>query len=204
MWCIVSCDPDVGGALAVITGHDVGFVDTVRISDCPTQTVIVNRRPRKRVCVDGMVALVRELDLPAGTVAHLEVGGGRSAYNAQTCFVQGAAAGTWHGVLASFDFDVRLVAASTWKWALKLARRGAPRDKNESRDLANRLFADVADVVDLLQLKKYHGRAEALLLAAHGHWAEGNLDPLAPRVNSQIAIRKSQQQRAARAPIVID
>ena len=24
MWCIVGCDPDVGGALAVITGHDVG------------------------------------------------------------------------------------------------------------------------------------------------------------------------------------
>ena len=204
MWCIVGCDPDVGGALAVITGHDVGFVDTVRIFDCPTQTVMVNRRPRKRVCVDGMVALVRELDLPAGTVAHFEVGGGRSAYNAQTCFVQGAAAGTWHGVLASFDFDVRLVAASTWKWALKLARRGAPRDKNESRDLANRLFADVADVADLLRLQKYHGRAEALLLAAHGHWAEGNLDPLAKRVNSQIAIRKSQQQRVARAPIVID
>ena len=70
MWCIVGCDPDVGGALAVITGHDVGCVNTVRIFNCPTQTVMVNRRPRKRVCVDGMVALVRELDLPAGTVAH--------------------------------------------------------------------------------------------------------------------------------------
>ena len=197
MWCIVGCDPDVGGALAVITGHDVGIVDTVRIFDCPTQTVMVNRRPRKRVCVDGMVALVRELDLPAGTVAHLEVGGGRSAYNAQTCFVQGAASGTWHGVLVSHDFDVRLVAASTWKWALKLARRGAPRDKNESRDLANRLFADVADVADLLRLQKHHGRAEALLLAAHGHWAEGNRDVLATRVNCQIALRKSQQQRVA-------
>ena len=134
MWCIVGCDPDVGGALAVITGHDVGCVNTVRIFNCPTQTVMVNRRPRKRVCVDGMVALVRELDLPAGTVAHLEVGGGRSAYNAQTRFVQGAASGTWHGVLVSHDFDVRLVAASTWKWVLKLAaRRGAPRDKRQAR-----------------------------------------------------------------------
>ena len=203
MWCIVGCDPDVGGALAVITGHDVGFVDTVRIFDCPTQTVMVNRRPRKRVCVDGMVALVRELNLPAGTVAHLEVGGGRSAYNAQTCFVQGAASGTWHGVLVSHDFDVRLVAASTWKWALKLARRGQVRDKNDSRDLAKRLFPN-NDVADLLRLQKHHGRAEALLLAAIGHWAEGNRDVLATRVNCQIALRKSQQQRVARAPIVID
>jgi len=203
MWCIVGCDPDVGGALAVITGDDLGCVDTVRIFDCPTQTVMVNRRPRKRVCVDGMVALVRELNLPAGTVAHLEVGGGRSAYNAQTCFVQGAASGTWHGVLVSRDFDVRVVAASTWKWALKLARRGQVRDKNDSRDLAKRLFPN-NDVADLLRLQKHHGRAEALLLAAHGHWAEGNRDVLATRVNCQIALRKSQQQRVARAPIVID
>ena len=82
--------------------------------------------------------------------------------------MQGAASGTWHGVLVSHDFDVRLVAASTWKWALKLARRGAPRDKNESRDLANRLFRNNY-VADLLRRQKDHGRAEALLLAAHGH-----------------------------------
>ena len=107
-------------------------------------------------------------------------------------------------MLVSHDFDVRLVAASTWKWALKLARRGALRDKNESRDLAKRLFADVSDVVDLLLLQKYQGRAEALLLAAHCQWAEGNLDPLATRVDSQIAIRKIQQRRVAQAPIVID
>ena len=161
MWCIVGCDPDVGGALAVITGHDVGVVDTVRIFDCPTQTVMFNRRPRKRACVDGMVKLVRELNLPAGTVAHVEVGGGRSAYNAQTCFVQGAASGQWIGVLKSHDFDVRLVAASTWKWALKLACRGQVRDKNDSRDLAKRLFGDVADVDDLLRRQKDHAQTKA-------------------------------------------
>ena len=203
MWCIVGCDPDVGGALAVITGDDLGCVDTVRIFDCPTKTEMVNHRHRKRVCVDGMVKLVRELDLPAGTVAHVEVGGGWGLYASQSCFVQGAASGQWIGVLKSHDFDVRLVAASTWKWALKLARRGQVCDKNDSRDLAKRLFPN-NDVADLLRLQKHHGRAEALLLAAHGHWAEGNRDVLATRVNCQIALRKSQQQRVARAPIVID
>ena len=203
MWCIVGCDPDVGGALAVITGHDVGFVDTVRIFDCPTQTLMVNRRPRKRVCVDGMVALVRELDLPARTVAHLEVGGGRSAYNAQTCFVQGAAAGTWHGVLASFDFDVRLVAASTWKWALKLARRGEVRDKKASRELAKSLFANERNqVAAALKRVKDHGRAEALLIAAHGHWAENRDDTLATLVQAHITM--AELRRAREAPIVID
>ena len=113
MWCTVGCDPDVGGALAVITGHDVGLADTVRIFDCPTQTVMVNRRPRKRMYIDGMVALVRELDLPSGTVANVEVGEARSAYNAQTSSVQGEASGTWLGVLVSHNFDVCLLAAST-------------------------------------------------------------------------------------------
>ena len=46
MWCIVGCDPGVGGALAVITGHDIGCVDKVRIFDCPTKTEMVNDRHR--------------------------------------------------------------------------------------------------------------------------------------------------------------
>ena len=147
MWCIVGCDPDVGGALAVITGDDAGNVETVRIFDCPTKPVDVNGKARMRVCVDGMVKLVRELDLPAGTVAHLEVGGGRSLYASQSCFVQGAASGQWLGVLVSHGLDVRLVAASTWKWALKLARRGQMRDKNASRALAKRWFANESNQV---------------------------------------------------------
>ena len=94
---LISCGASLGvtrtsgGALAVITGHDVGHISTVRIFNCPTKTVLVNRRLRKRVCVDGMVALVRGLAFPAGTVAHLEVDGTRSAFGAQTGFVQGAA-----------------------------------------------------------------------------------------------------------------
>ena len=75
------------------------------------------------MCVDGIVVLVRELDLPAGTVAQIEVCGARSVYGVQRGFLQGAASGTCLSVLVSHNFDVRLVAASTWKWALKLARQ---------------------------------------------------------------------------------
>ena len=68
---------------------------------------------------------------------------------------------------------VRLVAASTWKWALKLARRGAVRDKNGNRELATRLFANTHNqVAAALKRMKDHGRAKALLIATHGHWAE--------------------------------
>jgi hypothetical protein len=203
MWCIVGCDPDVGGALAVITGDDVGNVETVRIFDCPTKPVDVNGKARTRVCVDGMVELVRELDLPAGTIVLLEVGGGRSLYASQSCFVQGAASGQWLGVLVSHDLDVRLVAASTWKWALKLARRGEVREKNASRELAKRLFANERNqVAAALKRVKDHGRAEALLIAAHGHWAEGRDDSLATLVQAHIT--KAELRRAREAPIVIE
>ena len=44
MWCVVGCDPDVRGALAVIIGNEVGIAQTVRIFVCPTRTVMVNHR----------------------------------------------------------------------------------------------------------------------------------------------------------------
>ena len=126
-----------------------------------------------------MVALVREFNLLAGTVAHLDVGGAQRTFGAQECFVQGAASGMWHDVLEAHDFDVRLVAAFTWKWALQLARRGAVGNKDDSRELATRLFAKRdKQVAAALQRVKDHGRAEALLNAAHGHWAEGGRDVL--------------------------
>ena len=188
---------------SVITFDDVGNVDTVRIFDCPTKRVDVNGKARTRVCVDGMVKLVRELDLPPGTVAHLEVGGGRSLYASQSCFVQGAASGQWLGVLVSHDLNVRLVAASTWKWALKLARRGEVRDKKASRELAKRLFANERNqVAAALKRVKDHGRAEALLIAAHGHWAEGRDDTLAALVQAHITM--AELRRVREAPIVID
>ena len=61
------------------------------------------------------------------------------------------------------------------------------RDKNASRELAKRLFANESNqVAAALKRVKDHGRAEALLVAAHGHWAEGRDDILATRVKVQI------------------
>jgi len=106
-------------------------------------------------------------------------------------------------VLKSHDFDVRLVAASTWKWALKLARRGQVRDKNASRELATRWFANTTNqVAATLERVKDHGRAEALLIAAHGYWADRGDGVLATLVQSHVTMM--ELQRAREAPIVID
>jgi len=118
-------------------------------------------------------------------------------------FRAGSGLGQCLGVLVSHGFDVRLVAASTWKWALKLARRGEVRDKNASCKLAKRLFANKSNqVAAALKRVKDHGRAEALLIAAHGHRAEGRPDTLASLV--QACISMDELQRWREAPIVID
>ena len=62
-------------------------------------------------------------------------------------FCAGRFSGHWLSMLVSHGFDVRLVAASTWKWVLKLARRGQVRDKNASRELATKWFANTHNQV---------------------------------------------------------
>ncbi|KAG1674865.1 hypothetical protein FOA52_015255, partial [Chlamydomonas sp. UWO 241] len=71
--------------------------------------------------------------------------------------------GVWHGMVAMAGFEAGSVPARVWKKELGLFRLS----KDASRLLASRLFPAMAP---LLLLKKHHGRAEALLIAA---WALG-------------------------------
>lgn len=107
--------------------------------------------------VDRIVAFVRELDLPAGIVARLEVGLAQCKIGAHTCLVQEAASRMWHGVLAPHNFDV-LMSASKWKRELQLARGGVVSNKDAGRELATRLFAKRdTQVAIALQRVKDHG-----------------------------------------------
>jgi hypothetical protein len=77
------------------------------------------------------------------------------------------------------------------------------RNKNASRELAKTLFANESNqVAAALKRVKDHGRAEALLIAAHGHRAEGRPDTLASLVQAYISMDELQRWREA--PIVID
>eukprot|EP00195_Chlamydomonas_chlamydogama_P009598 CAMPEP_0202897452 /NCGR_PEP_ID=MMETSP1392-20130828/6205_1 /ASSEMBLY_ACC=CAM_ASM_000868 /TAXON_ID=225041 /ORGANISM="Chlamydomonas chlamydogama, Strain SAG 11-48b" /LENGTH=463 /DNA_ID=CAMNT_0049583079 /DNA_START=111 /DNA_END=1502 /DNA_ORIENTATION=- len=72
--------------------------------------------------------------------------------------------GMWHGLLTMAGFRACTVPVRQWKKALGLIGG----DKEDSRELARRIFPQHAH---LLTLKKHHGRAEALLIAA---WALGH------------------------------
>ncbi|GAX81464.1 hypothetical protein CEUSTIGMA_g8893.t1 [Chlamydomonas eustigma] len=71
--------------------------------------------------------------------------------------------GVWQGLLAMAGFESGSVPARIWKRDLGLWRS----DKDSSRALAADLFPEMKEY---LKLKKHHGRAEALLIAA---WSLG-------------------------------
>ena len=71
--------------------------------------------------------------------------------------------GVWHGLFAMGGFQTGSVPARVWKRDLDLWKK----DKSASRLLASQVFPNMQS---LFSLKKNHGRAEALLIAA---WALG-------------------------------
>ena len=174
------------GRPRLIRGESVGVVEFVDVIDCPTTEVILNNMQRPRLCVEELVELVRELSVPRGTIVYLKEGGATNMFSPQSAFVQGSCFGIWKGVLVSAGRDVRVVKPQTCKWALGLTKRGVRSDKDSSRKSAKKLFPEVGD--ERLKRVKDHGRAEALLIAAHGHSAiPGARDPLSNRVRCALS-----------------
>jgi hypothetical protein len=166
-WYLVGCDSD---ALDVIRGGWPGFVEHVEVHDCPMKVEMVKGTLRSRQDTVAMVKLVRELGTPAGTIVHLEEKAGTPASRPKrrTCREPIAVSG-WEGILVPLDLDVRQVPACTWKHALKLA--GKATTEMGTIELARTVFPEAAAKLLTLTLEEHPGRAEALLIAAHGQWA---------------------------------
>lgn len=73
------------------------------------------------------------------------------------CFGEGY--GVWLGILAALGIRHELITPQSWKKSLM---DGQLKDKDASRLVAMRLFPEAGNQ---LQLKKHHGRADALLIA---------------------------------------
>ena len=79
----------------------------------------------------------------------------------------------------------------------------SPSSQATRSEISKRLFGTPSNnVAEALLCKKDHGRAEALLSAAHGHWAEGGNDYFTSRV--WLNITMAELRRAADAPPIID
>ncbi|KAJ6895981.1 Holliday junction resolvase MOC1 [Populus alba x Populus x berolinensis] len=158
---VVGVDPDVSGALALLKIDESGC--SAQVFDSPHLKVMVGKGIRKRLDVKSIVQLIRSFDAPIGTTAYVEQSTPFPQDGKQGWWSGGFGYGLWIGVLVASGFSVVPVPSMTWKSDLELA--GGRCSKDDSRRIASTLFPSLSP---LLERKKDHGRAEALLIAAYG------------------------------------
>ncbi|XP_047939003.1 Holliday junction resolvase MOC1, chloroplastic [Salvia hispanica] len=155
---VIGVDPDLSGALAVLKPDN-----SAQVYDSPHLKVLVGNRVRKRLDLKSIIQLLQKVDAPIGTTAYIEQSIPYPQDGKQGWWSGGFGYGLWLGVLVASGYSVVPVPASVWKNGFKLT--GSRSSKDESRELATTLFPSMSP---LLKRKKDHGRAEALLIAAHG------------------------------------
>ncbi|GJN37917.1 hypothetical protein PR202_gb26917 [Eleusine coracana subsp. coracana] len=156
-WAI-GVDPDTRGAVAVLSPDG-----SSQVFDNPFVHIVVSNVIRKRLDTKSIIQLLRGLDAPPGTVAYIEKSSPFPTDGKLGWWSTGFSYGLWIAALVASGFSVVPVASQTWKAYFGLSRSESPKD--DSRQAALNLFPDKALS---LKLKKHHGRAEALLLAAYG------------------------------------
>jgi len=166
--CFVGIDVGVTGALAVlsdtpmriIVSTSLGMQDVdvcpYAVFDTPVARVQGAKKARTEYQPQGMAALLRNF-VGARCTAALELAGPMPGEGVVGVFGFGRGHGLWEGILAALRIPYQLIRPQQWKKAM-LA--GLPKGKDASRIAAQRLFPN-AD----LSLKRYHGRADSLLLA---------------------------------------
>jgi crossover junction endodeoxyribonuclease RuvC len=137
---VLAIDPGLSGAYAIVAS------DGMIAEDIPTTS---NE-------IDG-AALARLLRIYRPTIAVVEHVSSMPKQGVASTFAFGRAYGTVLGVLSALNIPTIKVTPAQWKHHYRLNGK----DKESARTRAIQLFPEVPN----LNLKKHHGRAEALLIA---------------------------------------
>lgn len=148
----VGIDPGLQGAIAVIDGEG-------RFQEVVDMPVITTRR--KEIDFVTLWPILSRIIADARFVV-LEKVGGLPKQSAPAAFNFGAGWGFLRAALIASQVRHDLISPQRWK---KSILEGGFKDKGASRECARRHFPDAHDH---LNLKKHHGRAEALLMAEYG------------------------------------
>jgi hypothetical protein len=143
--CLLGVDPGVSGAIAYFFPDRP---DHIVVQDVPV--------------VDGQldpVTLARRIDQMRPTLAVVERVAAMPKQGVSSTFKFGMAYGMMLGIIATQQIPLHLVTPARWKKAFNLSA-----DKEQARALAIRLWPGCEDFA----LKKWHGRAEAALIARYG------------------------------------
>ena len=153
-------DPGISGAIAVI-----GEAGTVEFFDTPTLQV-KSGKSLKNVMDANAAALILQAIHPDYVIIEkvwaMTKGMGGATMGATSAFNFGMGFGIWLGIIAALQIPHEQVAPVTWKKRLMM---DMGQEKDASRLRAMQLFPQASGS---LNLKKHHGRADALLLAHYG------------------------------------
>lgn len=153
---IVGIDPGLTGAVAVITTGG----DFVTVEDMPLQFRAGKNIKKKRQVDPVALGYLFAAFMKLGTIERvsIELVSARTGQGVTGVFSFGDSFGVLRGVVGAIGLPVDFVSPQSWKRNAGLLKT----DKDESRLLALRKWHDAP-----LTRKKDHGRADALLIAAH-------------------------------------
>ena len=144
---VLAVDPGLGGALAIVDTK----LDMAAVFDMPLQGR--GRTGRKQVDSQNLVRLISGLKPDIGVVEQVSA---MPKQGVSSMFSLGDSVGCIRTAIAAAGIPYVTVLPRTWKGFYGI------QSKEQSRELALRLFPDMADN---LKFKKHHDRAEALLIA---------------------------------------
>lgn len=159
----IGIDPGISGACAVLNPE----TNEVRFFDTPVLEIVVNKKRKNVLDTYQMVRILRDLGAADGLWVTIEKvqampGGGERTMGATSAFNFGCGFGMWLGILAALEIPHQQTHPATWKAKVM---SGMGKEKDASRQIAMQHYPRAAKD---LNLKKHHGRADALMLARYG------------------------------------
>ena len=148
----IGIDPGITGAVAII--HEFGAIE---VHDTPVVEVLKGKKMRHEYSGMQMAKILGPFAARDGVIAVLENVWALPEEGAVGAFSFGRGVGLWEGILSAFRIRYEKVTPQRWK---KEMMDGMGKAKDASRLQAQRLFPKAE-----LDLKKHHGRADALLMA---------------------------------------
>jgi crossover junction endodeoxyribonuclease RuvC len=148
---IAGCDPGLGGAIAIDSGHGI-----LTVTDMPTYELSRGGKNKREIDPHSLAQLI------ITNIDHMfiEQVGSMPGQGVSSVFAFGKSYGIIIGICAALKVPFTLVPPQRWKKAL-----GVPKEKDGARARASQLMPKNAD---LWPLKKHDGRAEAALICLWG------------------------------------
>jgi len=166
-------DPGISGAIAVL-GDVLTIQDkyalAVRFYDTPILTIKTGKKLKNTIDANAAALLLQAIHPDYVVIESVQAmpgrpgaaGGPSRSMGATSAFNFGLGFGVWLGILAALQIPFEKVHPKRWKAALM---KDMGKEKDASRIKAMQLYPGSAKS---LNLKKHHGRADALLLAEYG------------------------------------